>query len=67
MVWTPEPWLGFMMLVALGSVFIFLGCIPLLPGYKAARKQDPTHWVSYVGSVIMGIIVILWACKRHFG
>ena len=67
MLWTPEPWLGFALVSGLGLTFVALGLIPLLPGYKPARAHDPTHWISYVGRVVMGIMVIVWAFIRYFG
>jgi putative Mn2+ efflux pump MntP len=65
MIWTPEPWLGFILIVGVGIMFMLLGLIPLLPGYKQARIDDPTHWLSYVGRVIVGITVIALGCMRY--
>jgi len=67
MVWTPEPWLGFTIMLGVGLTFVVLGLIPLLPSYKVARAHDPTHWISYVGRVVVGLMVSVWAFIRYFG
>lgn len=67
MIWTPEPWQGLLMMLGLGVAFIILGIIPLLPKYKTSRQNDPTHWSSHFGSIILGVIVIVWGLIIYFG
>jgi len=61
-----DPLLGIFGMLLLGLIFVLLGIIPLLPGYKIVKKHDPTHWSSYVGCFILGIAVIVWAFMKYF-
>lgn len=55
------------MTFGVGIGLIALGLIPFVSGYQRARSHDSTHWLSYAGSVILGVVVIVWGLLRFFG
>jgi hypothetical protein len=59
--WRPEPWQGFLLLLTGGLLFLYFGISPLLPKYRNARKEIPTHPISYISSICIGIALVVWA------
>ena len=66
MIWVPEPWQGLTLSLIVGILLVLLGSIPLLPQYQSSKQFDPSHWLSYLGSFILGITVIILALIQYF-
>ena len=65
--WTPEPWQRFVIVFGGGLLLLCLGILPILPRYREARKEDPIHSISYIGSALLGIGIMVWACLQYCG
>lgn len=64
--WTLESWQRFLIVFGGGLLLFCLGILPILPRYREARKEDPTHLISYISSVLLGCGIMVWACTQYF-
>lgn len=64
--WTLESWQRFLIVFGGGLLLFCLGILPILPRYREARKEDPTHPISYIGSALLGGAIMVWACIYYF-
>lgn len=59
--WVLEPWQRFAIVFGGGIWLLYLGIVPLVLRYRGLRTNDPTHWLSYVGSIVLGLVLAVWA------
>jgi hypothetical protein len=59
--WILEPWQRFAIVLGGGVWLLYLGVVPLVSRYRGSRKSDPTHLLSYLGCIFLGLVLVVWA------